>query len=69
MILDKLYLQSDFSNIFSETFGSSVNEGFAGIAVWLIPLIAVILVGIIGYIGLRILKIRFDYAGDGQRFG
>ena len=69
MILDKLYLQSDFSNIFTETFGSSVNEGFAGIAVWLIPLIAVILVGIIGYIGLRILKIRFDYAGDGQRFG
>ena len=51
MILDKLYLQSDFSNIFTETFGSSVNEGFAGIAVWLIPLIAVILVGIIGYIG------------------
>jgi hypothetical protein len=69
MILDKLYLQSDFSNIFTETFGSSVSEGFAGVAVWLIPLIALILVGIIGYIAVRILKIRFDYAGDGQRFG
>lgn len=69
MTLNNIFLQSDFSNIFTETFGSSVSSGFAGIAVWLIPLIAVILIGIIAYIVVRILKIRFDYAGDGQRFG
>lgn len=68
-MIDRLYLQSDLSDAFTETFGSSVSEGFAGVAVWLIPLIAVILVGIIVYIGIRILKIRFDYAGQGQRFG
>ena len=67
-MIEKFFLQSSFVDQFQETFGTT-GEGFSAIGVWLIPLIALVLAGVIVYILVRLLKIKFDYAGDGQRYG